>query len=88
MDNEGQKSMIKFYAKYSTLALQMIIIILISAFGGRKLDFYFEFDFPYFTVSLTLLGVIVSVVYGSRELFRKKTGHNKKRSTPHENDKE
>lgn len=64
------ESPLKFYAKYSSLGFQMIVIIVGAAFGGREIDKYTNWEFPIFTVSLTILSVIVAVVYGMRELFK------------------
>lgn len=69
---KNDESPLKFYAKYSSLALQMIVIIVGAAFGGRELDKYINWEFPVFTVSLTILGVIVAVIYGMRGLFKQK----------------
>jgi len=65
-------SSLKFYAKYSSLGLQMIVIIVGAAFGGREIDKYVDWEFPVFTVSLTILSVIVAVIYGMRGLFKEK----------------
>jgi len=62
---------IKFYAKYSTLGIQMVVIILVGAFGGKALDEWLNWDFPVFTLFLTLLCVAAAVIYGMRELFKK-----------------
>lgn len=72
MEKDKKDSPLKFYAKYSALAFQMIVIIVGGAFGGKALDNWVNWSFPVFTVSLTILSVIVSVVYGMRELFRTK----------------
>jgi hypothetical protein len=69
-DNDKKESPLKFYAKYSSLALQMIVITVGSAFGGREIDKYTSWEFPVFTVALTIIGVIGSVVYGMREIFK------------------
>jgi F0F1-type ATP synthase assembly protein I len=69
---KNNESPLKFYAKYSSLALQMIVIIVGAAFGGRELDKYINWEFPVFTVSLTILGVIGAVIYGMRGLFKQK----------------
>jgi len=61
---------LKFYAKYSSLAFQMIAIIVAGAFGGRALDDWVQWKFPVFTVVLTLLAVILSTIYGMREIFK------------------
>lgn len=50
----------------------MIAIILIGAFGGRALDRWVEWEFPVFTLILTILGVIGATIYGMRELFKQK----------------
>jgi uncharacterized protein (DUF983 family) len=62
---------LKFYAKYSTLAFQMIIIIVGGAFGGRALDNKLEWGFPVWTVVLTILGVFIALYLGLRDLFNK-----------------
>jgi len=69
--NEHENNNLKFYAKYSSLAFQMIIIILAGAFGGKALDMWLEWHFPVFTVGLTIFAVILSVIYGMREIFKK-----------------
>ena len=66
-----KESPLKFYAKYSSLALQMIVIIVGGAFGGKALDKWLDWEFPVFTLVLTILSVIVAVIYGMRELFKK-----------------
>ena len=47
------------YAKYSSLAFQMIVIILLVVFGGIKLDKWLKLEFPVFTVVLSLAGTCV-----------------------------
>jgi len=49
------------YLKYSNLAIQMGAIIGIGAWGGTRLDRYFEFDTPVFTLCLTLVGVVLAI---------------------------
>lgn len=76
MDSEEKKSMLSFYARYSSLAFQMIAIILVGAFGGKALDSWLELSFPTFTLVFTVLGVVGSIIYGVRDLFR--SNNNKK----------
>ncbi len=61
-----------FYAKYSALGFEMILIILAGAFGGRELDKTVTWSFPVFTLVLTLVAVVGAVLYGARDLFKKK----------------
>lgn len=72
MEKDQKDSPLKFYAKYSTLALQMIVIIVGGAFGGRAIDDRLDWEFPVFTVSLTILGVIIALIVGLRDLFNQK----------------
>ena len=70
MKSDKKESPLKFYAKYSSLGLQMIVIMLAGAFGGKYLDAYLNLDFPVFTLVLTIICVIGAVFYGVRGLFK------------------
>ncbi|MBE0650930.1 MAG: AtpZ/AtpI family protein [Bacteroidales bacterium] len=73
--NEKKKNKnnpLSFYAKYSALAFEMIIIIVAGAFGGRELDKVVNWNFPVFTLILTLLAAAGAILFGVRELFKKK----------------
>ncbi len=72
MEQKKKDNPLKAYAQYSSLALQMIAIMLAGAFGGKALDNWLQLGFPIFTVVLTILAVIGSVVYAMRGLFNKK----------------
>jgi len=72
LEENQKENPLKFYARYSSLGIQMIVIILAGAFGGRELDNYLNREFPIFTVSLTILFTIGATIYGMRELFKKK----------------
>ena len=58
------------YARYSGLAFQMIAIILVGVFGGIKLDEIITWEFPVFTLVLTLLAVVASMYYAVKDLIR------------------
>lgn len=70
MKNDNKDSPLKFYAKYSTLALQMIVIILAGAFGGKAIDAWLNWNFPVFTLTLTIISVAGAVFYAMRGLFK------------------
>ena len=73
MEEKNKKdSPLKFYAKYSSLAMQMVVIIVAGAFGGKALDEWLKWEFPVFTLVLTILAVAVSTIYGMREIFKQK----------------
>jgi hypothetical protein len=66
------KKQLEFYARYSTLALQMVVIIGVGVFGGVKLDAWLHTGFPVFTVVLSVLSVILSIYQATRDLLKKK----------------
>lgn len=60
------------YAKYSSLAFQMIVIILIGVFGGMKLDKWLDTRFPVFTVVLSFVAVMFALYYSLKDFIRLK----------------
>lgn len=58
------------YVRYSSLAFQMLGIILIGVFGGMKLDQIIRWDFPVFTVVLSILGVFGSMFFAVKDLLK------------------
>ncbi|MGB4655716.1 MAG: AtpZ/AtpI family protein [Bacteroidales bacterium] len=67
--DKNKKRPLYYYAKYSSLALQMIIIIGIGCFAGIKLDKWLDINFPIFTVSLTLFAVAAAIYLGIKDLL-------------------
>jgi len=65
-------SPLKFYARYSTLAIQMIVIIVGGAFGGKAIDNWLDWEFPVFTLVFTILSVVIALFIGLRDLFKEK----------------
>lgn len=66
-----KKKALDTYAKYSSIAFQMLAIILIGVFGGRELDKWIHWQFPVFTMLLSVLSVILAIYTVIREFFRK-----------------
>lgn len=69
MDNPQDKSPLKkptrqfnTYIKYSGLAFQMILTCGLATWIGYKLDTYFRFKFPAFTLGL-LLSSLIGIIY-------------------------
>jgi tryptophan-rich sensory protein len=48
---------------YSAAGVQMVLIIGIFVFAGRKLDSHFQLEKPWWTLGLAIFGVIVSMTY-------------------------
>jgi ATP synthase protein I len=59
------------YARYSSIALQMLVIITGGVFGGYELDEYLKLKFPVFTVVLSFLSVIFAIYYVIKDLLKK-----------------
>lgn len=70
-NKKKKNSPFRSYAKYSALAFEMIIIILAGALGGRELDKVVKWNFPVFTLTLTLFAAAGATLYGIRDLFKK-----------------
>jgi hypothetical protein len=49
----------------------MLVIILAGVFGGRELDKWLEWDFPVFTLLLTILAVLLAIYTVIKDLLRK-----------------
>ena len=67
---KSNPSRLNDYARYSGLAFQMIAIILLGVFGGVKLDERVKWEFPVFTLVLTLFAVFLSMYFAIKDLIR------------------
>ena len=68
---EKKKKQLTGVVKYSGLAFQMIVIILLVLYAGMKLDEYLEKEFPLFTIIGAFLGVILSLYFALKDLLKK-----------------
>jgi F0F1-type ATP synthase assembly protein I len=59
--NNKEGKAINAYAKYTSLAFQMIVIIGIFAFAGYKIDEAAHHDTKWVTAALSLAGVFISL---------------------------
>lgn len=65
-ENKGLKD----FARYSGLAFQMAGIILITVWGGIKLDKAAGFEKPVFTIILSLLGVFAAIYTAVKDFIK------------------
>ena len=61
---------IRDFARYSGLAFQMIGIILITTWGGVKLDKLAGSHVPVFTIVLSLLGVFAAIYIAVKDFIK------------------
>lgn len=59
--NKNTNSKLQNYVKYSGMVFQMIGIIGLFAFGGYKLDDYYQSKIPIYTAIISLTGVLISL---------------------------
>lgn len=55
--------------KYSNIALQMIVIILLGVFGGLKLDEIVHLGFPLFIVLFSTLSVFLAIYIAIKDFL-------------------
>lgn len=63
------KNNLNTYARFSSIALQMLVIIGVGTYIGLKLDEYFPNHYNAYTIILTLVSVILSMVYVIRRII-------------------
>ena len=59
------------YARYSNLAIQMLVIIGGGTYGGFRLDKFLGWKFPVFTIVLSLLSVTAAIWFAVKDLLKK-----------------
>lgn len=65
------KQQLNNYAKYSSMAIQMIAIILIGTYGGVKLDEHLELNNQIFTIILSLFSTVAAIYLFLKEFIKK-----------------
>jgi len=66
LQNKG----IQNYGRYSGIAFQMIGIILVTVWGGVKLDKLTGWHTPVFTIVLSLLGVFAAIYTAIKDFIK------------------
>lgn len=67
--SKKQNNSLNQYARFSSIAIQMGVIIGVSAWGGRKLDAKLNLNKPYLTIVLSLVGVALALYLIIREVI-------------------
>jgi F0F1-type ATP synthase assembly protein I len=58
------------YARFTGIAFQMLIIILVGVFGGIKLDEWLKLSLPVFTIVFSTLAVVLAILSVTRDVLR------------------
>jgi len=67
-----QQKQPNLFAKLSTLAIQMGIIIGLAVWGGQKLDARYSKKTPVYTIILSLVGIVAAMYIALRDFIRPK----------------
>ena len=65
-----QNKDLRGFAKYTGLAFQMLGIILVTVWGGQKLDKLTGWHTPVFTIVLSLLGVFAAIYVAIKDFIK------------------
>ena len=63
------KKQFKPYVKYTNIAIQMIVIILLGVFGGLKLDEIVNLGFPLFIVLFSILSFVLAIYIAIKDFL-------------------
>lgn len=69
-EKERENNPLSSYARYTGLGVQMIVIILITVWGGIKLDDLFLLKTPVFTIILSLTGVAAAIYTAVKDFIK------------------
>lgn len=76
--NNQKKNPLNSYARYSSIAFQMLAIIIIGVFGGYKLDAWLNMSFPVFTLLLSIISVVLAIYSVVKDLLNNNQNFKKK----------
>ena len=67
----SKKKPVNNYMKYSGMAMQMAVMLMIGTYLGKKLDERFATEQPYFTALLALLFLLAALYLILKDLMKK-----------------
>ncbi|HEX7583930.1 MAG TPA: AtpZ/AtpI family protein [Prolixibacteraceae bacterium] len=68
-NSQKPKKQIDNFIRYSSLAMEMMVIMGAGVWLGFKIDHWLELSFPAFTLGLMILSVIGAVYYAIRKFI-------------------
>ena len=58
--------------KYSGMAIQMGVVILVGVYAGKRLDAHFQTHTPWWTISLSLFSIVAALYLALKDLIKSK----------------
>jgi len=71
-EEHKRKNNIRLYARYSGMAAEIFILLLILLFLGKKLDAYMNNEKAYFTASFIIIGLFAYLYKIYKEISKSK----------------
>ena len=68
-NQKKKKNQLNSYARYSSLATQMAVIIAAGVFFGEYLDKTHTLETPIYTISLSLLAIFLALYYVIKKII-------------------
>ncbi|MBP5412026.1 MAG: AtpZ/AtpI family protein [Bacteroidales bacterium] len=72
MNNQHKPDPLHNFAKYTSIAMQMMVVICLFCFAGYKCDQWIGWRFPLFTIVLSLSGVCIGIYLSVKDFLQKK----------------
>ncbi|MBM3419722.1 MAG: AtpZ/AtpI family protein [Bacteroidetes bacterium] len=69
-EKDRPENSLRTYGRYSGMAVQMAVIILVSVWGGMKIDELANMEKPVFTALLSLAGVVAAIYTSIKDLIK------------------
>ena len=66
---QNKKDKLNSYIKYSSISFQMLAIILIFVFIGNEIDAYANFEKPFITAILSIIGLSLALYVGIKKII-------------------
>ncbi len=68
---KDSKKYLDSYARYSSIAIQMGVVIAAGVIGGYYLDQWTQLSFPMFTIVLSFVSVAIAIYLAIKDLLKK-----------------
>ncbi len=70
MKLKNPKKSLNDYAKYSSIAFQMVAIILLGTYLGVMIDDWLNINKPVFTLLFSVISVVLAIYYVIKDLIK------------------
>jgi len=70
MKLKNPKRSLNDYAKYSSIAFQMVAIILLGTYLGVMIDDWLNINKPVFTLLFSVISVVLAIYYVIKDLIK------------------